>query len=72
MPLPNADQAFVPEPKLTDYLLSETHPVGKYKARYFQRYGFTLDAVELLGQRLRRIATDGDVIAIESTPYGTK
>ncbi len=33
MKLPNSENAYVPESKLSDYLLSEKHAVGKAKAK---------------------------------------
>lgn len=35
MILPNAENAFIDDRKLIDYCLSESHPVGKHKARVF-------------------------------------
>jgi hypothetical protein len=40
MKLPHADRAEVDPGKLGRYLLSETHPVGKAKARFFREAGF--------------------------------
>jgi hypothetical protein len=40
MPLPNAENAYVPLSKITRYLLSETHSVGRAKARFFRALGF--------------------------------
>ena len=37
--LPNATEASVEEGKLKKYLLSETHPKGKAKARFFRPGG---------------------------------
>ena len=34
--LPHADQALVDEAKICYYLLSDTHPVGRFKARVFR------------------------------------
>lgn len=39
MKLPRNREAIVPELKLTDYLLSETHPVGRAKAKFFRALG---------------------------------
>jgi len=39
--LPNADQAFIDPAKLRDYLLSPTHPVGRFKAPFFAAMGYT-------------------------------
>ncbi len=43
MLLPNADRAIIDPPKLHDYLLSPSHPVGRFKARFFAALGFTAD-----------------------------
>ena len=32
MKIPNNEYSFVPDNKITDYLLSETHKIGKHKA----------------------------------------
>ena len=41
MRLPNVDQATIDRAKLEGYLLSEVHPVGRFKARFFASLGFT-------------------------------
>jgi hypothetical protein len=43
MKLPHLERAVVAKEKLTDYLLSETHPDGAPKAEFFGRFGFGLD-----------------------------
>jgi len=40
--MPNNDQSIVADSKITDYLLSETHEIGKHKAEFFKRFGFDL------------------------------
>lgn len=40
MQLPNSESAIVPEEKLRDYLLSPTHPIGRYKASFFHDLGY--------------------------------
>ena len=40
MLLPNADRAEIDPAKLRDYLLSFTHPVGRFKARFFNALGY--------------------------------
>jgi hypothetical protein len=71
MPLPNADQSVVPLRKLTDYLLSDTHPRGREKAQHLRSYGFTVDRVDLLEAALRSIAMTGDHVTTEHTAHGT-
>ena len=43
MRLPHADDAVVDRVKLVDYLLSTVHPVGRFKARFFNRLGFVAE-----------------------------
>jgi hypothetical protein len=40
MVLPLAENAFVDQSKIVDYLLSMTHPDGQAKARFFIAFGF--------------------------------
>ena len=44
MKLPKLEQAFIPDAKITAYLLSDTHASGKYKAVFFKAFGFTIDS----------------------------
>lgn len=66
MKIPGAERAFIDPQKLTDYLLSPIHPVGRFKAAWFARLGFTLGNWPLLQARLSALArsdaaTDGPV-----------
>jgi hypothetical protein len=72
MKLPFADRAYVPLPKLRDYLLSETHPVGRSKARFFRAHGFDDTSVEVLEHELLRLARSEDVQSVTESPYGVK
>jgi len=40
--LPHAVHAFVDDAKICDYLLSDTYPVGRFKARVFRSLGYTV------------------------------
>ena len=70
--LPNRESAYVPEQKLTEYLLSETHPDGRSKARLFYAAGFDMTKVNILEQGLISIAQTGHVEAVTTTVHGTK
>jgi hypothetical protein len=70
--LPNREQAFIQPVKLTEYLLSETHSIGKSKAKFFQNFGFNKDNSSLLEQELLTIARNHEVIEVISTIHGTK
>lgn len=72
MKLPNLEQATVPEKKLTDYLLSETHAVGKFKAKFFRSLGFNETNVNLLRKEIINLAKSGDIGDVIPSNYGTK
>lgn len=72
MILPNSGQAVVPAEKLTDYLLSDQHPTGRHKARFFRALGFSPEQPEILRLALLNHAQSNLVLADEVTPYGTK
>jgi hypothetical protein len=60
--IPNADKATIDPAKLRDYLLSATHPIGRFKARFFNALGFSPDRWEELGAalRLQHLTRDGE------------
>ena len=37
------DSALIPQKKIVNYLLSETHDGGRDKANFFKRFGFTTE-----------------------------
>jgi hypothetical protein len=72
MELPNKAKAHISPEKITNYLLSETHAVGKSKARYFGSYGFHSKNFEALKEGLLTIAYNNEIIGTETSAYGTK
>jgi hypothetical protein len=72
MKLPNRERAYIPSLKLYDYLLSKTHPVGRWKARFFRALGFDVTNVDVLKQQLIAIAHSEDVKDVMPSEYGTK
>lgn len=58
--------------KLTDYLLSPSHPVGRSKARFFRGLGFDASDADALRAELLMLARRGEVKETKRTPYGTK
>lgn len=72
MKLPNAEAAFVPPEKLTGYLLSETHPVGRSKATFFRAHGFDDTNVDQLDRGLKDIASTLDCTNTTDTGFGIK
>ncbi len=72
MKLPANQEIVVPEGKLTDYLLSETHAAGKAKAKYFMALGYGRHNVGLLKEDLISIALANEICEVIATPFGTK
>ncbi len=70
MRLPNGERAFVPQTKITDYLLLPEHPDGGSKAEFFRRFGFLTAQWEVLAEALRRHAMTQEVISARTTPHG--
>jgi len=72
MKLPNADDVRIDERKVRGYLLSESHPIGRFKARVFAALGFDGSAAQAFIGELRRLAAAGDVSEVVETPFGQK
>ena len=72
MQLPNHENAYIPSHKLSDYLLSRTHPVGRWKASFFRSLGFNEANLELLKECLLEFAHCQDVVDVVHSEYGTK
>lgn len=72
MKLPNCERAQVPTAKLTNYLLSASHPRGRHKATFFARFGFTPTSWQLLYEALLAHAQEHEVSEIEDSPYGRR
>jgi len=70
--VPYAHDAFVSPEKLTDYLLSETHPVGKAKAQYFRGYGYEDTMIPQLIADLKHILQTNPIAKETPSPFGTK
>jgi hypothetical protein len=72
MQLPNREKAYIPISKLKDYLLSETHSVGKSKAKFLRAVGFNDTNTHLLKQGLINIAHSQDIKETILSSHGVK
>ena len=72
MKLPGAERAVIDRPKVADYLLSESHPVGRFKSAFFIGLGYSATAWEALAADLVRHAADNEAVATDATRYGQK
>jgi hypothetical protein len=70
--VPNAASAIVEEQKVRDYLLSSSHPVGRYKTRNFKSLGYDQEGWRRLASGLREILVANDVSESIANDYGTK
>lgn len=71
MKMPNYTSAAVPREKVTDYLLSSSHPRGSMKARWFALLGYNEQKPnELMGSLLE--LANQEIQSSEETNYGTK
>lgn len=72
MELPNKSNAYVAISKIVDYLLSESHAVGKSKARFFRSFGFEETNIAQFEQGLINIAQTESVTESIETSFGIK
>ena len=72
MQLPNRENAYIQPQKITGYLLSESHSVGKSKAKFFREVGFNETNIYCLEQELLALAQSYEVAESSSTSHGKK
>ena len=72
MALPNVDRAVIDPAKLRDYLLSTTHPVGRFKAALFLSLGYEPLAWQRLEADLRAQHLVHPARELEASAYGRK
>jgi hypothetical protein len=72
MKMPNNELALVAKEKITAYLLSDTHPIGKDKAAFFKRFGFDLSEVEQFESALTKHANEREVEKTIENDFGVK
>jgi hypothetical protein len=72
MKLPNADKAYVDRTKITDYLLSESHPDGRAKARFFRKFGFDATHWKRSADTLLAVGISNDVASSVESAHGVR
>ena len=72
MKLPSADRVQIDDRKIREYLLSRTHAVGRFKARFFAAVGFDETTATAFVAEIRRIAEGGEVEETEEIEFGRK
>ena len=72
MRMPNSENAHISQDKILGYLLSEIHPIGYLKARYFSSLGFNALSANLFSSELLKIARENDVAKVVTGEFGIK
>jgi hypothetical protein len=62
----------VSDPKLSGYLLSQTHAVGRFKARFLMSHGFHPNKPDAVRQALLAHLSISTVSVTQDTEFGTK
>jgi hypothetical protein len=70
--LPNPERAVVDDAKVRDYLLSPSHPVGRFKSVFFVALGFAQSDWRVLRDALLELARTGDASPGQPSPFGLK
>ena len=72
MKLPGRHKLRITRAKMANYLLSPTHPSGRYKAVFFQRFGFSLARTDELAEALRSHGAICEVAKVKNSPFGVR
>ena len=72
MKLPNGEKPAIDERKIREYLLSTSHPVGRFKARFFAGIGFGVQDWRELSSAIARVAATGEAEHGQASEYGRK
>ena len=70
MRLPAREHVRIEPAKVHDYLLSKVHPVGRFKAAFFEALGYSASDWPRLESDLRQLAITGDTTLGRHTKYG--
>ena len=70
--LPNYEKAFIDPAKIRNYILSPTHPIGRFKMALFQKMGYTDKNWKELVDDIKEHHLPLDAEPVEKTKYGQK
>ncbi|MEO8236197.1 MAG: DUF6883 domain-containing protein [Flavobacterium sp.] len=72
MKIPNNEQSIVAENKITNYLLSQIHEIGKHKAFFFNRFGYNLNNINEFKNALLQHAIEREIAQTQNSDFGCK
>ena len=70
--LPALERAYIEPAKVRDYLLSATHPVGRFKAVVFEALGYNVEDWAKLRDDLLSLARTMEAIPGQTSAFGQK
>jgi hypothetical protein len=70
--LPNSDRTVIDDAKVRDYLLSPSHPVGRFKSVFFAALGFSQANWQTLRDALLELARSDSATPGQPSPFGQK
>jgi len=70
--IPNYEKAIIEPVKLQDYVLSDAHPIGRFKATLFRQMGYTRENWEQFAEDIHTQHLPLDAELGEKTKYGQK
>jgi hypothetical protein len=70
--LPTGEYVPVEVEKVSEHLLSESHPVGRLKAQFFRGLGFRWSDPHVLVAALQALGREGEIVDRIETPFGIK
>ncbi len=70
--LPNCDLATVADAKIRDYLLSPSHPVGRFKSSFFNALGYSVADWDALRRALLDLARSAEAKPGQRSLFGQK
>ena len=70
--LPNAHLAVIDPSKVRDYLLSPSHPIGRFKSAVFVALGYSQENWQVLHDDLFALAQRDAAVPGQASPYGRK
>lgn len=69
---PDWEKAEIGPAKIRDYLLSPTHPVGRFKAPFFEALEYNQNRWQKLQADLREVIRQGPAVCAGRNDYGEK
>lgn len=69
---PDWEKADIDPAKIQHYLLSPTHPIGRFKAPFFEALGYTQNEWYKLQDDLREVIRQGPALHAGRNDYGEK